>query len=112
MLVRLDASTARMRYHDGKPWPHIVIDDFLPAEAAEEVYAGFGSFDRDVWRRSEHPNSVKLACNKLEQMPEPIQRTLSFFNSAELLESVGAITVSAACECGPVAAEHGVLKSF
>jgi Rps23 Pro-64 3,4-dihydroxylase Tpa1-like proline 4-hydroxylase len=79
-------------YSAAEPFPHIVIDDFLPAEAAEEVYAGFASFDRDVWRRSEHPNSVKLACNKLEQMPEPIQRTLSFFNSAELLESVGAIT--------------------
>jgi hypothetical protein len=79
-------------YAAAQPFPHIVIDDFLPAAAAEEVYASFTSFDRDVWRRSEHPNSIKLACNKLEQMPEPIQGTLTFFNTAGLMESVSAIT--------------------
>jgi Rps23 Pro-64 3,4-dihydroxylase Tpa1-like proline 4-hydroxylase len=79
-------------YAAAEPFPHIVIDDFLPLDVADELHESFASFDRDVWRVSEHRNSVKLACNKLSDMPEPIARMLVQFNSPAFMAEIEQIT--------------------
>jgi hypothetical protein len=37
MLVGFDPSTARVRYHSARPWPHLVVDDVISPDVAAAV---------------------------------------------------------------------------
>jgi len=43
--------TLSHRYRTARPFPFIVMDDFLPEKVAEQVYAEFPHEDSDVWMR-------------------------------------------------------------
>ena len=57
---------ARVRYETANPFPHIVIDDFLPPETLDEVLANFSQYNKDNWYKFdgqyEHPTSRLARC--------------------------------------------------
>ncbi|MEL6369084.1 MAG: 2OG-Fe(II) oxygenase [Pseudomonadota bacterium] len=81
------------RYADGDPFPHIVIDDFLPQSVADYVIANFPEtlsaeqdreFDRDQERRKKNINPDYM---------EPKLRSLFYaFNSRPFIKMVENIT--------------------
>lgn len=80
-LARLSAGS----YGAGVPYPHIVIDDFLPPDVAEQVWRSFPNPDLSLWKRNEYSNSKKFSCNTVPAMPFEIQQVLAYFNSPGFL---------------------------
>lgn len=81
------AKIARERakeFRTAQPYPHIVIDDFLPAAAARELAAVFPGPDDDVaWDRYDTPERwVKLGCGDETKFPAPIRTAVRDMNSS------------------------------
>ena len=59
-----------------RPYPHVVIDDFLPAEVAEALARDFSQIDEESWKHYHHYNERKLAITDLDHMPPATQRVV------------------------------------
>jgi Rps23 Pro-64 3,4-dihydroxylase Tpa1-like proline 4-hydroxylase len=79
-------------YAAAQPFPHIVMDDFLPAAAAEEILRQFPARQDEIWNRNYHSNSKKLAQSDLSVMPEGIRECLLYLNSAPFLQFLERLT--------------------
>ena len=86
------ADRHRERYQRAEPFPHVVIDDFLPAEVLDRVLEEFPSKDDPVWARYKNPAEKKLG-NNTEALMGPLARhLLAQFNSAPLCEFLERLT--------------------
>jgi len=80
------------QYVNADPFPHIVIDDFFPAEVLDDVLAVFpGPADMEFYKY-DNPLEKKLAMDQLERLPDPIVRVLQFFNSVPMLKFAEKLT--------------------
>jgi Rps23 Pro-64 3,4-dihydroxylase Tpa1-like proline 4-hydroxylase len=77
---------------EADPFPHSVIDDFLPAEVADRVLAEFPSMERDDWQRFDEPRQKKLATGRGSELGAYTRHVLDQFNSAAFLEFLSALT--------------------
>lgn len=50
-------------YQEAEPFPHVVMDDFLPEDIAEQALIEIPSEKSPVWREYRHKNSLKKACS-------------------------------------------------
>ncbi|MDJ0949917.1 MAG: 2OG-Fe(II) oxygenase family protein [Alphaproteobacteria bacterium] len=66
---RLDgiAESRAAEFASAEPYPHVVIDDFLPASVAEEVWAEF-AVTKHGWTHYHHYNEKKLALTDTAKM--------------------------------------------
>lgn len=64
-----------------KPFPHVVIDDFLDAGLASEVYDEFPAFDSTVWHDYHNPLEVKRVCNNWNLFPTATYQLFTYLNS-------------------------------
>ena len=78
----------RDAYSKADPFPHIVIDDFLPSLVAERLLAEFPSPFSIPWKNKVGLHSKKLACNDLSQLPQFTQEVLLELNSPSFLSFV------------------------
>jgi Rps23 Pro-64 3,4-dihydroxylase Tpa1-like proline 4-hydroxylase len=74
------ARTRRDEFASAKPFPHIVIDDFLPRETADRVVAEFGDTDAG-WDCYYHYNERKMALTHASGMREHTQDMVSALQS-------------------------------
>lgn len=79
-------------YQSAHPFPHIVIDNFLKEEVANQIYESFPSHTASFWHEYNNPLERKLACNVFEYMPSLIREALQLFNSPEVLEKFSLVT--------------------
>jgi Rps23 Pro-64 3,4-dihydroxylase Tpa1-like proline 4-hydroxylase len=81
-------------FRDARPYPHVVIDDFLRAEAARELARVFpGPDDPVAWDHYAAPGlEVKLGCNNENHLPQPLQAALRDLNSPPFLQFLEAMT--------------------
>jgi Rps23 Pro-64 3,4-dihydroxylase Tpa1-like proline 4-hydroxylase len=80
------------QYINGRPFPHIYFDNFLPAEAAEAALEDFPEPDRLPWIEFNQPMQRKLAFNAVEKLPSSIRNILYFLNSRTMLTFLEALT--------------------
>jgi hypothetical protein len=81
------------RYRTNHPFPHIVIDDFLPPELLEDVLANFPNPKANLeWTRFNSEEEKKLAFPVADQMPGPVRDMLYFLNSKPALEFLEKLT--------------------
>lgn len=80
------------QYVTAEPYPHIVIDDFLPSEALEAVLAEFPAPSDDIWQRFCHTDSKKSACFDTDKMLPKTRDLLERFNSPAMLEFLENLT--------------------
>jgi len=92
--ARLDRIVAEYAplFAAGEPFPHAVIDDFLPEEAALRALESFPEREPRVWEQRRHSNSLKWACSDPSVMPEAVVSVLDWFNSAPFLKAVERLT--------------------
>lgn len=92
--VQLCALGERLRsqYPRATPFPHIVIDDFLPEWVLDQVLDEFPNPDAQVWERRATKNSLKLSCNLLEDLGPTTARVLEQFNSRPMLRFLERLT--------------------
>ncbi len=72
-------------YQGNTPYPHIVIDNFLPPEVTETVLREFPDPKQVKWDEFSDKNQVKLAFDTAERLPSSIRQVLYFFNSRPML---------------------------
>ena len=80
-------------YAGASPFPHVVIDDFLPEALASRMLAEFPSPDAANWvRLDKSAYSKKLAANQEEQVGPFIFSVLQELNSADFLSFLQRLT--------------------
>ena len=95
--LRRYADDFRASYAEASPYPHAVIDDFLPAESAEQLWADFEAASDPAdpaggWKHYTHFNERKFALTDLERMPRHTQQVMSALQSQAALDFVGALS--------------------
>jgi hypothetical protein len=92
---RLQALAERLQpeFAAAEPFPHVVIDDMLPAETIRDVIDAFPSPGPE-WAHYDDPNQLKYSLRDEEAMPDPIRSVMQQFNSqvfVEFLETLSGI---------------------
>src|SRR2546421_9059503 len=82
----------RAAYASARPFPHIFIDDFVPAEVLEEVLAEFPSPDEADWFAFDSPRERKLATKEETRMGEATRHLLAALNSAPVIAFLERLT--------------------
>lgn len=88
------AATQAQAFREAQPYPHIVIDGFLPDAAARELAAVFPGPDDDVaWDHYAAPGlEVKLGCGDETKFPKPIRDALRDMNSSAFVRILETLT--------------------
>jgi hypothetical protein len=80
-------------YRTAEPFPHIVIDNFLPTSVLSELVSDFPAPDSDIWNeRIKELNQLKLASNEVDLAPPRIRDVLYQLNSATTLRAMEKLT--------------------
>lgn len=75
-----------------RPFPHIVIDDFLAPDVASAMYEVFPDHREDFWNVYANPLENKLTCNDWSVMPGPIGQALEALNGPDFCNELTALT--------------------
>jgi len=87
------AAGAAPDYAAAKPFPHVVIDDFLPEPVAARILDEFPSTTAPVWDHYDKSiYSKKLAANREEQVGAFVYRVLQDMNGADCLAFLERLT--------------------
>ena len=80
-------------YRNAFPFPHIVIEDFLPPKVIEPVLAAFPNPRAGVeWIEFNNEEERKLAFPRAEKMPGILRDVLYFLNAQPMLEFLEKLT--------------------
>jgi hypothetical protein len=90
-LKRLGDSLAA-QYRAADPFPHAVLESFLPPEPLEAVLREFPSPKQVDWKQFDNEEEKKLAFENVEAMPPNIRGVLYFLNSAIVLDFLERLT--------------------
>jgi hypothetical protein len=74
-----------------EPFPHVVVDDFLPAGTIREIIDAF-PLPAPGWEHFDDPNQMKYALRDEELMPAPIRSILRELNSQVFVEFLETMT--------------------
>ncbi|MGH3697763.1 MAG: 2OG-Fe(II) oxygenase [Pseudonocardiaceae bacterium] len=86
------ADRFRGQYATASPFPHVVIDDFLPGEVLEAVLTEFPE-PRDVgWEQFDNQQEVKLALCDTELMGPATRHLLAEFNGQVFVDFLERLT--------------------
>ena len=90
---RLDALAEERReaFATAEPYPFTVIDDFLPAEDAEQTLAEFEATESG-WNHYHHYNEKKLALTDIRQMGAHTQQVFHALEAREFVDFVETLT--------------------
>lgn len=80
------------RYQTDKPFPHIVLENFLEPWAAEQALAAFPAVADSGWIHYLHFNERKHGLNKMELLPPFVQQVITELNSRQFLQFISALT--------------------
>ena len=91
--VKSNLNKSAEAYQSADPFPHIVIDNFLPESVLETVIEAFPRPEADIWtERIKEAYQVKLASNNVDAAPSPIRDLMYQLNSATVLKSMEKLT--------------------
>ncbi len=79
-------------YAGNDPFPHIVIDNFLPESIAEQLLSAFPSPDARRWGSFDAEHEVKLELSNEAQMPNILLETLYQLNSSTFIDFLEEMT--------------------
>lgn len=98
-MFRLDADYLtklalqhREEYAQAKPFPHIVIDDFLPESVLKDVLAEFPKPGQIDWQTFQTPAEKKLASKHEQQMGDATRLLLYQLNSSTFITFLETLT--------------------
>lgn len=85
------ARDSRAAFMGAHPFPHTVIDDFLPAEVADRVLDEFTE-TMGGWTHYNHFNENKLAITELGRMGPVTQQVMAALQSERFIAAVGELS--------------------
>jgi len=84
--------SAREHYQAAQPFPHIVIDNFLPDEVLDAALSVFDQYDSKQWLSFSNENELKLASREEIFIPQVIRAILHELNSGFVLNWLSFLT--------------------
>lgn len=76
------AEKHRDAYRTASPYPHCVIDNFLPQDVAESLHDAFPGPNTIAWKRADEGHEVKCSCEDETQFPPAIRQFLYACNAS------------------------------
>jgi hypothetical protein len=86
------ADRVRGQYATAKPFPHVVFDDFLPAEVAAAVLDEFPAPGEIAWRQFDDPQQRKLGSTRDAGFGPMTRHLLAQFNSSAFMTFLEELT--------------------
>jgi len=87
------AQAKRFEYVIAKPFPHIILDNFLRPEVLERVLANFPGPRENFWTRYDNERERKLEANSEARLPSYIRHLMYAFNTATFLQFLEKLTI-------------------
>jgi len=81
----------RADFESAAPFPHVVLDDFLPIEIADPVVAEFANHESD-WAHYHHYNQRKLAITQLDGMGPRTRALVEALQSEDFVHFIEQVT--------------------
>lgn len=91
-ILRRIAVNYKQNYTAAEPFPHVVLDDFLPEQAADALESSFPRPGAISWKDKTHEHSKKLASSREENMPPAIRQFLLQCNSSTFISFLEDLT--------------------
>jgi len=82
----------RARYREARPFPHLVLDDFLEPAVAEDALAEFPPPDAEEWVHYAHYNESKLAVTTRARIPPTLGGLVDELNSSRFVALLARVT--------------------
>lgn len=82
----------RKAYRQTEPYPHLILENFLEPEAAENALAAFPAVQDAGWIHYVHVNEKKHGLNKMELLPPSIQTVVRYLNSPDFVAYLSELT--------------------
>jgi Rps23 Pro-64 3,4-dihydroxylase Tpa1-like proline 4-hydroxylase len=79
-------NSAKLNFANAEPFPHIVIDNFLPEEVMDAVLESYDSYDSSQWFQFQNENELKLASRQEIMIPQLVRNILQELNSGYVLD--------------------------
>lgn len=79
-------------FQSASPFPHIIIDDFLPEQLIGRLIADFPSPESEVWYRYNSARQVKLALEDEERVPDVHRSVLRELNGQAFVSFLEKLT--------------------
>lgn len=79
-------------YRENRPFPHVLLRDFLEPEAALRMAAEFPEANSDTWTQYKHANENKLGMAKRQLFPPSIAAVTDELNSREFVSWISELT--------------------
>jgi Rps23 Pro-64 3,4-dihydroxylase Tpa1-like proline 4-hydroxylase len=86
------AETYKAQFHGADPFPHVIIDDFLPADVLHDVIDAYPGPDDATWGEFNTLREIKLALNDDTRMPRPVRNVLQQLNTQVALDFLETLT--------------------
>lgn len=83
----LEFERRRAEFAAARPFPHVVLDDFLPESAADALLTQFAQ-PADGWTYYHHVNERKRGYARLKDMPAPARSVIESLMSADFLHAL------------------------
>jgi len=90
--LNLLAEKWRDSYRTARPFPHVVMDNFLPEEVAEGILEEFPAPNRIEWLQLKHNRSKKLASQEETQLGDFTRALIHQFNSSVFMNFLETLT--------------------
>ena len=73
-------------FRSARPYPHVVIDDFLPSDLVDGLADEFSHIGEDAWKHYHHYNERKLAITDPARMPPRTRQVVETLQSQAAID--------------------------
>ena len=87
-----DLQVMKEKWQNAKPYPHLIIDNFLPLEDAKAISKDFPNADSNFWYEYSNPLEVKKASSDWSKFPPSIYKTFLALLSPEVTNVLSHLT--------------------
>jgi len=93
MINQFDYEKLNKEYNEGKPFRHVVIDNFFDDETALKLSSEFPDFnDPNIWSVYKNPIENKKLTPNWDLFPKETYKAFSLMNTPEFVEKIRKIT--------------------
>ncbi|TNF69124.1 MAG: 2OG-Fe(II) oxygenase [Gammaproteobacteria bacterium] len=83
-----DFASLKNQFSKAKPFPHVVVDDFLELNLAKAIDTEFPSLDSDMWYQYQNAIEYKKTYNHWEKFPKYTYQLFAYLNSKRFIDKL------------------------
>ncbi len=88
LINPIDFVKCSKKWKKNKPFPHLILDNFLKTDVAKTLENEFPDFHDEVWHEYDNQIEVKKVCNNWNAFPRLTYKVINFLNSQEFVTNL------------------------